>query len=77
MLIVNSQGCALRKIEGLDSPVFWNCNMQGVQRMLFMKKKKKLFLSDQPGAKGRGKGPPGATESKGSANGLHDINAKI
>ena len=46
--------------------------------MLFMKKKKKkLFLSDQPGAKGRGKGPPGATESKGSANGLHDINAKI
>ena len=65
MLIVNSQGCALRKIEGLDNPVFWNCKMQGVQRMLFIKIKiKKLFLSDQPGAKGRGKGPPGATESK-------------
>ena len=44
MLIVNSQGCALRKIEGLDSPVFWNCNWI-VQRMLFMKKKKKKNYS--------------------------------
>lgn len=43
MLIVNSQGCALRKIEGLDSPVFWNCNWI-VQRMLFMKKKKKKTI---------------------------------
>lgn len=45
MLIVNSQGCALRKIEGLDNPVFWNCKMQGVQRMLFIKIKKKNYSS--------------------------------
>ena len=30
------QGCALRKIDG--NPVLWNCEIQGTQRMICMKK---------------------------------------
>ena len=57
--LTNTQGCALRKIEG--SPVLWNCKIQGAQHMICMKT---LRFSSRPRAKVRRQGPPGSARAQ-------------